>query len=69
MLETAYLKYRFGFFPLALFFPLQSFLSFALFAPPPKYSIILQLFSAMLLSNTATTRTDEGWGNEESTFN
>lgn len=54
MLETAYLKYRFGFFPLTLFFHLQSFLSFALFAPPPKYSIFLQLLPAMPHSNKNT---------------
>lgn len=54
MLETAYLKYRFGFFPLTLSFHLQSFLSFALFAPSPKYALILQLLPAMPLSTIAT---------------
>lgn len=52
MLETAYLKYRFGFFPLTLSFHLQSFLSFALFAPSPKYALILQLLPAMPLHHS-----------------
>lgn len=55
MSETAQLMYGFVFFPLALFFLLYSFVSFGLFAPSPRYAVILKTHAAMLLSNMAQT--------------